>query len=229
MDKTNNPDPHVQLSFINRDLSWPQVIAELVDNAFDEAAGNSPDVTIELHRDKVSVRDSGRGVDDINRLSTLGSSASYHREGNIGQYGIGAKGWMCRAEKLDVETVRDGVRHRHTFSVSHVYLAAKKKKPITHFLRAYTGPGSKTNARSFTQLTMRELTRGPVIIPALVSELQKMYWPGLLGGKKITIKDFRRCVLWHLRRLLVSQHLRRKESVHQKFAAEGTRSGRTFG
>jgi len=98
------PNAHLLLSFINRGLPWAKVLAEFVDNAFDDAAGNSREVVIELHKGEVSITDYGRGIEDINRLGTLGASASYHHEGNIGQYGIGAKAWLCKAEKSECET-----------------------------------------------------------------------------------------------------------------------------
>jgi len=188
------PNAHLLLSFINRGLPWAKVIAEFVDNAFDDAAGNSREILIELRKGAVCITDFGRGIEDLNRLGTLGASASYHHEGNIGQYGVGAKAWLCKAAKLDVETAHAGRAHKHTFNLLPTLKALRQKLPEIPWLNAYTGKGRTTTERSFTRLTLREFHSGAgaIITPALISELQKRYWPGLLDGRTILIRDRRR-------------------------------------
>jgi len=187
------PDAHLLLSFINRGLPWSKVVSEFVDNGFDDAAGNSSEVLIELQNGSVSITDHGNGIEDLNRLGTLGASASYHHEGNIGQYGVGAKAWLCKAKKLDVETVHAGRKHQHTFNLVPILRALKDKRTPT-WLNAYSGKGRPTDTPSYTRLTLRDFKSdsGVIVTPALVNELQKSYWPGLLDGRRITIKDNRR-------------------------------------
>lgn len=191
MSKQLPPNPHLILSFVKRGLRWPQVIAEFVDNAFDEAAGDARSILIEIDKGSVSITDYGRGIEDINRLGILGASASYQHEGNIGQYGVGAKAWMCQAQKLEVETCFAGRLHRHTFDLAPVLKSLEKGDP--RWLTGYAGKG-RAATESFSRLTMRSFhpDRTPLILPALVNELQRMYWPGLLAGRTIEIIDKRR-------------------------------------
>lgn len=188
------PDPHLLLSFINRGVPWPKVLAEFVDNAFDTAAGNAQHVRIELRKDRVVVIDEGRGIADVNRLGRLGASGSYHHEGNIGQYGVGAKTWMCKAKKLDVETIYDGRLHKHTFDLGPIVRALDKKDTPKRWLTQYDRAGARTTAPTRTVLTLRDFRpgAGPIFTPALVAELQRRYWPGLIAGRSITIEDYRK-------------------------------------
>lgn len=189
------PDPHVLLSFINRGLPWSKVISEFVDNGFDEAAGNSQTIRIEVRKGSVTIIDFGRGIEDINRLGILGASASYHYEGNIGQYGIGAKAWFCKARRLDVETCHDGRLHRHTFDLRPVLeaLASKRSPP---WLNAYSGKGRRVvkSSPTYTRVSLRDFhpEAGSIFVAPLIHELQTSYWPGLIDGRKIEIHDYRR-------------------------------------
>src|SRR5579859_4630098 len=186
MSKQLPPDPHLLFSYVNRGLSWYTIISELVDNAFDDAAGNAREVYIGLRDGEVSVTDYGRGIEDINRLGSLGASASYHHEGNLGQFGVGAKGWLCKAKKLTVDTIRDGIAHRHTYAVPTVIGSS--------WLNAYEGSGRKASGRSYTRLTIRDLLpgAGAIFTSSLIPELQKCYWPALRDGRKIMISDDRK-------------------------------------
>lgn len=186
-------DPHTLYSFINRGATWADLAKEMVDNAFDAAAGNANEIDIHIGDGFLTFTDSGNGIGkNINRLGTLGASGSFHREGNIGQYGVGAKLWLCKAHKLAVETISNGKKYEHLFNARPILkaLAAHKTPP---WLNGYEGNGSPTSEKSFTQITLCDLRKGPPIhLQSLMSELQKTFWIALAHGMKIVVYDSRK-------------------------------------
>jgi uncharacterized protein YggU (UPF0235/DUF167 family) len=173
----------------------------------------------------VGVSDDGVGIADIDRLGTLGSSASYEHQGNIGQFGVGAKAWMCKAAKFTVVTARDKRRHIHTFDLRPAMEAIERGTPIKRWLSGYNGSGKDHKGPSGSVVLLDDLhtDSGPISIPALIGELERRYWPALRSGIKLVIDDRRR-------RPNVMHPLRALEPAEwtDKFSFESSVNGRAY-
>jgi hypothetical protein len=172
------------------------VVSEFIDNAFDEDGGNATKVELHIWPDELSVRDNGRGISDINRLARLGDSGSVYTNGdNLGQFGIGAKAWMCRGGRLIAQTIHEGMEHLHIFNLRSFMKAHERRDPNPPHLLAYEGKGRKTSEASFTQVTIADFfgsAKKPIVLPALMDDLQERYWPALKKGLEIKIIDARK-------------------------------------
>jgi hypothetical protein len=103
------PDSHLLSSIANQGLTWPKVMAELVDNSFDAGATRVV-IACKKKERAISVEDDGRGVKDVLSLVTLGRHVE-HRTTSLGMYGVGAKdAWLWCGGTIEIDSVCDGVQ-----------------------------------------------------------------------------------------------------------------------
>lgn len=103
------PDSHLLSSYVNQNLTWPKVLAELVDNSFDAGATRVV-VTCKQKERAITVEDDGRGAKDVLALVTLGRHVE-HRTTSLGTYGVGAKdAWLWCGGIIDIDSVHAGKR-----------------------------------------------------------------------------------------------------------------------
>lgn len=103
------PRPHVFASLANQNLTWPKVLAELVDNSFDAGASRVV-VNYSTKSKTLTVSDDGRGVQNVLSVVTLG----WHDQQQttcLGMYGVGAKdAWLWCGDVIEIDTVYSGAR-----------------------------------------------------------------------------------------------------------------------
>lgn len=97
-------------------LGWTRCLEELVDNALDADAHH---ITIEWRPKKkiFSIKDNGKGVQEIDSLYSLGKHVPHSGRRQSGQFGIGFKhatAWLWG--RVDIETWRDGRHYTHSMN-----------------------------------------------------------------------------------------------------------------
>lgn len=103
------PDSHLLSSYVNQSLTWPKVLAELVDNSFD-AGANRVLITCKNKDRSFVVEDDGHGVKDVLSLVTLGRHVE-SRTTCLGTYGVGAKdAWLWCGGIIDIDSAHAGQR-----------------------------------------------------------------------------------------------------------------------
>lgn len=122
-----------------QNLPWWKAIGELVDNSFDAKATR---VAIKCVGRTVNVSDDGHGMPDIAVAITIGGHRKHDQDG-LGAYGVGLKdAWRSAGERIEVATVRSGVRSRLDFSIESIQLhdrTWKLPKPTTEFTGEKSG------------------------------------------------------------------------------------------
>lgn len=125
------PLPHILFGMGAQSLPWWKSLGELVDNSLDAKATR---VVIKCSGRTVSVADDGRGMPDIANAITLGGHKG-HGEQSLGRYGVGLKdAWRSAGERIEVVTVRGGVRSYLDFCLASIQLHERTwrlPKPIT--------------------------------------------------------------------------------------------------
>ncbi len=169
------PLPHILLSMGAQNLAWWKAIGELVDNSFDAKATR---VQITSAARTVSVSDDGRGMPDIAVAITMGGHKG-QSEHLLGRYGVGLKdAWRSAGERIEVVTVRNGVRSHLDFSVNAIEVHDRNWKlprPVT----------SQTGEKSGTKiiLHLREGKNRPG--SDAWEMLAWVFTPALLTGRQI--------------------------------------------
>lgn len=170
------PLPHVLLSMGAQNLPWWKALGELVDNSFDAKANR---VQIVASGRTVAVVDDGRGMPDVAMAITMGGHRS-QSDHALGRYGVGLKdAWRSAGERIEVTTVRGGVRSYLDFSVEAIVVDGrnwKLPKPIT--TEANEKPGTKI------VLHLRDGKNKPG--SDAWSVLAWAFTPALLTGRQIT-------------------------------------------
>jgi hypothetical protein len=105
------PLPHLIKSIRNRHWSLSGALMEWVDNSLQH--GKATNITIVIDNSfGIGIEDDGIGIDDINRVFTLGDASAYGDLSQIGQYGVGATDAMIfLGRRSQVRTIRDGRAH----------------------------------------------------------------------------------------------------------------------
>jgi len=108
------PLPHLVKSIRSRNWNLSGALMEWVDNSLQH--GRAKNIAIYIgNGENIAILDDGVGIDDINRVFTLGDASAYGDLSQIGQYGVGATDAMIfLGEKSTVETVRDKRKHKMT-------------------------------------------------------------------------------------------------------------------
>jgi anti-sigma regulatory factor (Ser/Thr protein kinase) len=105
------PLPHLLKSIRSRNWSLGGALMEWVDNSLQHGRADNIAIMID-NAFGIAIKDNGIGIDDINRVFTLGDASAYGDLSQIGQYGVGATDAMIYlGEVAAVETVRDGRKH----------------------------------------------------------------------------------------------------------------------
>lgn len=168
------PNPHILLALSNQNLPWWKCLAELIDNSFDHGADR-----VEIIEDSksrtVTVRDNGKGIESVISAVSLGNSMP---TGNprVGRYGIGLKdAWLSTGDRIDIDTVRDGIQSTLTLDVASFTKDWKGPDPIHAQTELENGTTIVLHARRSRNLPDDNV-------------YQKLSWafsPGLLSGKQI--------------------------------------------
>lgn len=168
------PNPHILLALSNQNLPWWKCLAELIDNSFDHGADR-----VEIIEDSksrtVTVRDNGKGIESVISAVSLGNSMP---TGNprVGRYGIGLKdAWLSTGDRIDIDTVRDGIQSTLTLDVASFTKDWKGPDPIQARTELENGTTIVLHARRSRNLPDDNV-------------YQKLSWafsPGLLSGKQI--------------------------------------------
>jgi hypothetical protein len=176
------PLPHLIKSIRHRNWKLSGAMMELVDNSLQH--GRATDICILIENgEMIGIGDNGIGIDDINRMFTLGDASAYGDLSNIGQYGVGATDAMIfLGERSVVETIRNGRFHHMAVNWLQVensgewplrYTGAgiveKKTRwgtliNITGLFHHYTLKGSETLARDLGLTFAPALRNGAQII-----------------------------------------------------------------
>lgn len=189
-----NPKIDMILSLVQNQLTWPAALSEFVDNSFGPDAGSSENMTIEVHKDRIVLRDDGRGFQDINALYQLGSGASRQSTRDIGLYGIGSKqAQLWIGATITIETIRDGRMHKHCvkwpvfWSKDGPSLRANADWP-----NGYEGKGKPSDGKG-TTITIERLHPGKPRLHAdsVCRQLGLTYGPAVKDKRSITLIDLR--------------------------------------
>lgn len=179
--QTNAPKPHLIRSVVNMDMTAAEAFSEFIDNSLAPSKGGAGTVDIRITKDTITVRDDGLGMDDINRLFSLGDSSSFHDRSDIGLYGVGgshAAIWL--GSKLEVQTTHDGKTQRHRTDWDHC-VEANQWPAVCEKRRK-----AAKKARG-TLLTIRRHPFRKFQIPSLMERLSQTFAPGLESGKSILV------------------------------------------
>jgi hypothetical protein len=167
---------------------------EWVDNSFQHGLSDRITIMIDSNRN-IAIRDYGIGIDDINRVFRLGDASAYGDWSQIGQYGVGATDAMIYlGEVADVETVRDGRKHRMVVDWDRV-----ERTGLWPLRYAGAGvPASKGEVG--TRITVRRLNQHYKLTTseAVAKELGLTFAPALRAGAKITLYHY----VWRERRVI---------------------------
>jgi hypothetical protein len=106
----------------NQGMTWPQAIAELIDNAFDADADRVELKFSGSPKRHWEVKDDGRGCPDLSKMLPLGS---HFDQGSVsqpvGMWGIGLKdAWAFSGPKIEVESTSKGRRGRIAIDIGDV-------------------------------------------------------------------------------------------------------------
>lgn len=183
------PKPYIIESIIHSDhMDWITALAELVDNAFGEAAGNASTVTISVWRNKIMVEDDGGGIESLEPMFSLGDSKSRFSPIDIGRYGCGAKHaaiWIgkhycvetAKAGRLRIARVNwDAVRNQHEFG-----------KFEDHQVEC-------DPTRHGTKITINYMwpTRKRLHVGSICRQLSETFAPALVHDRAIRVIDYRK-------------------------------------
>lgn len=169
------PTSHVLNSYANQPLTWPKVLAELVDNSFD-AGANRVTITCDNKNKAVIVADDGHGVKDVLSLVTLGKHVE-HRTTKLGTYGVGAKdAWLWCGGLIGIDTVHAGKRctlrvdckdilARGTWEVDEPHVVDSASQPYTKLTLALRNGKHQPSDDAFDRLRF-------LFTPALRNGLQ---------------------------------------------------------
>lgn len=205
------PLPHILFGMSAQNLPWWKAIGELVDNSFDAKATQ---VYVKCSGKTVSVSDDGRGMPDVASAITLGGHKG-HGDGSLGRYGVGLKdAWRSAGERIEVVTVRGGVRSYLDFCLESIQLHDRSwrlPKPqvsetteksgtriILHLREGKNKPGTdawEMLGWAFTPalLTGRQIVQGneklrkaiaPCTFPAMTEAIRESFD---VCGKRVTI------------------------------------------
>jgi len=170
------PDSHYLLSMTAQNLPWWKILAELIDNSFDAQADR---VEIILKNKTVTVRDNGKGMQDISQAVRLGGHNPAHGAG-LGMYGVGLKdAWLASGPRIDITTVHH--KKRSALSLD-----------ISSFSKTWEGPDAvvtDTEDPSGTEITLH--LRAGRNKPDLYA-FEKLAWtfsPAILQGRQIVKID----------------------------------------
>lgn len=169
------PKPHILLALSNQNLPWWKCLAELIDNSFDHGA-DRVEIIEDTKKRTVTITDNGKGIESIVSAISLGDSKPTGTS-RLGRYGIGLKdAWLSTGDKIEIDTVRAGVRSRLSLDISS-------------FGDDWTGPdpiSEPTTDKSGTRIVLH-LRKGKNL-PDDINVYAKLSWvfsPGLMGGKQI--------------------------------------------
>ena len=191
MTKRNEPVTHMLYTLKNYDLpkGAQSAISEFIDNSLGDDSGNADNVHLVYNRDTLVIQDDGKGIRDLNAMSTLGSSLSRLSASDIGNFGWGSKvGTLWLGWHQDIKTVVDGQYH-------HYPVDWKECLDSGLWPESYDSKGKKVTARSplkvGTRITIgnRHEGRGFQLEP-MADRLAHIYGPGLRKGKEITLIYF---------------------------------------
>lgn len=185
------PHTHMLNAVRNRDnMDYRAAISELVDNSFGPAAGNATRVDIVIRPTGISVHDDGRGIDDVQRLFTLGNSHSRHHATDVGQYGYGAKSaciWL--GDRLRVETCFED--RKISADVNWTELMARDAQEWPTIMPKIEMMPEGTP--SFTHIHIDGLCQAKRInVDSIARELGETYEPALKEGRQITVHHYRK-------------------------------------
>lgn len=160
-----------------QNLTWKDVLAELIDNSFDAAASRVA-VTIGPAKQLV-VEDNGAGCDNIEAMLTIGR---HYRQAStkLGRFGVGLKDAACWLwGTLKIVTVRKGTR-----------LTANINWPTLLNQSDWEVPDPLVEPAAGGQIGTRLLFKGferssPADFTALVDEISYTFTPALIQGKQI--------------------------------------------
>lgn len=169
------PFAHLLHSYASQPLTWPKVLAELVDNSFD-AGANRVTITCDNKNKSVVVADDGHGVKDVLSLVTLGKHVE-HRTTKLGTYGVGAKdAWLWCGGLIGIDTVHAGKRitlrvdckdilARGSWDVDDPIVADSTAQPYTKLTLALRNGKHQPSDEAFDRLRF-------IFTPALRNGLQ---------------------------------------------------------
>jgi len=185
------PRVHLLQAVRNRDnMDYRAAISELVDNSFGPAAGDATEVHIVIRPTGISVHDNGRGINDIQRLFTLGDSESRHHATDVGQYGYGAKSaciWL--ADRLRVETCTGDRKISADIDWTALMERDAQEWPTITPKIELVPEGSP----SYTHIHADGLCQKKRIsIESIARELGETYEPALKEGRRIILHNYRK-------------------------------------
>lgn len=156
---------------------------EMLDNSLQHGKASVVAIAIDNSRG-IAVVDDGIGIDDINRIFTLGDASAYGDLGQIGQYGVGATDAMIfLGRKSEVRTIRNGRLHE-----MHVDWIDVEKTNV--WPTRYKGKGSPAEIGEMgTEVTIKGLFTHYFLrtSEALAKDLGLTFAPALLDGTKIKL------------------------------------------
>ena len=195
------PLPHLVKSIRSRNWNLSGALMEWVDNSLQH--GRAKNIAIYIgNGENIAILDDGVGIDDINRVFTLGDASAYGDLSQIGQYGVGATDAMIfLGEKSTVETVRD--KRKHKMTVDWMGVEESGEWPLR-----YTGTGKPAKKgdvgtkilvsglfqKTFLKKTSENVAKdlGLTFAPALHKGAKIMLYHRLINGddQEILIEPF---------------------------------------
>ena len=176
------PLPHFLKSIRSRNWSLSGASMEWVDNSLQHGMAKNITLVIE-NGHSIGLVDDGVGIDDINRVFTLGDASAYGDLSQIGQYGVGATDAMIfLGEKAKVETVRNGRKHK--MAVDWTEVEASGLWPLR-----YSDTGTPEKKEVGTKIIVQKLFSSYHLktSEALGKDFGLTFAPALRAGTNITV------------------------------------------
>jgi hypothetical protein len=179
------PSTSLIASLSAQNLTWREVLGELIDNAFD-ANANSVDISFESGR--LVITDDGNGCDDLTSLATLGK---HERSATtkLGRYGIGAKDAMLwvggERSTITVESVHRGIFRSGAISWASMIVNGRWVIDDWNEVRA-ARPGER-GTRIVISPVKRTVLHGAQWSD-LLADVGYLYSPAIKRGRQITVR-----------------------------------------
>lgn len=168
------PEPHYLRSKMVEDLTWHDVLAELIDNAFD-AKANRCEITLVGKR--LVVADDGIGSEALPVFIRLGGHKD-HSAKVIGMHGRGLKdAWLWLGDDISIKSFRGGNLHSLMLNIQ------------TLLNQEWHGPDPESTKMDGVGTTITfEAVRRTQPKHQTFDNLEKTFMPALLDGRQILIR-----------------------------------------